>query len=88
MSDNDDWLLLESAMLSGQMADRDLHERMRADPEFAAWLRMRAEKRLTVPFVTAPRVQKDARPAPSPHQSAGRQGVRIARHLASSARRP
>lgn len=40
-----EWLLLEEIILSGQMSDADLHQRMREDPEFAEWLRMRANLR-------------------------------------------
>jgi hypothetical protein len=40
-----EWLVLEEIILSGQMPDSDLQERLRKDPEFAAWLQVRAEKR-------------------------------------------
>lgn len=41
------WELLEQIALSGQMTDADLQERMRGDPEFAAWMRARVAMRRT-----------------------------------------
>ena len=40
-----EWLLLEEIILSGQMPESDLQERLRQDPEFAAWLQVRDEER-------------------------------------------
>ena len=40
-----EWLLLEEIILSGQMPESDLQERMREEPDFAVWLKMRAEQR-------------------------------------------
>ena len=40
-----EWLVLEEIILSGQMPESDLQDRLREDPEFAVWLQVRAEER-------------------------------------------
>jgi hypothetical protein len=40
-----EWIALEQIILSGQMPDDELQSRMREDPEFAAWLKSRAQAR-------------------------------------------
>lgn len=39
------WIMLEQVILSGQIADRDVHQIMREEPEFGEWLKQRAERR-------------------------------------------
>ncbi len=41
-----EWLALESVILSGQMTDADLHDRLRSDTGFAAWMATRTSGRL------------------------------------------
>ena len=40
-----EWEQLEQIILSGQMTDADLQQRLRENPLFAEWLRTRAEAR-------------------------------------------